>query len=180
MLNKKGEVAEYIRCPRCELNFIRKKDKLCSVCKREMEMAYHQKGEDDLDLGVDFEVCPVCKTNFIREDEDMCASCVRERDIDRVLHGTDVVETDAVEDEFEGEQDSKEEDEFGDMVGVTDEDELDVELDDLDLDISIEEDEMDFEDLESEEEIEEDIEEDDFEDDFLEEDDFDEDDDEDD
>ena len=77
-MNKKGEVAEYIRCPRCELNFIRKKDKLCSVCKREMETAYQHKGEDDLDLGIDFEVCPVCKTNFIREDEDMCASCVRE------------------------------------------------------------------------------------------------------
>lgn len=27
----------YIRCPRCELNYIQKKDKYCSVCKAEME-----------------------------------------------------------------------------------------------------------------------------------------------
>ena len=26
----------YIRCPRCELNYIEKKDKLCSVCKAEL------------------------------------------------------------------------------------------------------------------------------------------------
>lgn len=59
----------YIRCPRCELNFIQKKDKYCSVCKAEMEAK-----KDDLD-DVDLELCPICKTNYIQPDEIMCASC---------------------------------------------------------------------------------------------------------
>ena len=28
---------KYIKCPRCELNYIVKKDKFCEVCKQEMK-----------------------------------------------------------------------------------------------------------------------------------------------
>ena len=28
---------QYIKCPRCELNYIVKKDKFCEVCKQEMK-----------------------------------------------------------------------------------------------------------------------------------------------
>ena len=84
---KKGEImAEkkpvYIRCPRCELNFILKKDKLCSVCKAELT----SKGEDYID-DLDLELCPICKTNYIQADEVMCASCMKERALDSELHG---------------------------------------------------------------------------------------------
>lgn len=64
----------YIRCPRCELNFIQKKDKLCSVCIAEMS-ANREDNFDDMDL----ELCPVCKTNYIQSDEVMCATCLKER-----------------------------------------------------------------------------------------------------
>ena len=62
----------YIRCPRCELNYIQKKDKYCSVCKAEME------AKKDLEDDIDLELCPICKTNYIQQDEIMCASCLKE------------------------------------------------------------------------------------------------------
>ena len=73
----------YVRCPRCELNFILKKEKLCSVCKAELSA----KGEDYIDE-LDLELCPICKTNYIQPDEVMCASCMKERSLDNELHGS--------------------------------------------------------------------------------------------
>ena len=66
----------YIRCPRCELNYILKKDKLCNVCKMEMKALGTLGAEENQDL----EICPICKTNYITSDEEMCASCQRERE----------------------------------------------------------------------------------------------------
>ena len=69
---------EYVRCPRCELNYINKKDKLCKVCQMELQNRGTNSSLDseDLELGV----CPVCKTNYISEDEIMCAVCLREKE----------------------------------------------------------------------------------------------------
>jgi hypothetical protein len=63
----------YVRCPRCELNYIEKKDKLCSVCKAELS-ANKDQFVNDLDL----ELCPICKTNYIQPDEIMCATCLKD------------------------------------------------------------------------------------------------------
>ena len=63
----------YVRCPRCELNYIQKKDKFCSVCKAEMEAKRDY--ADDID---DLELCPICKTNYIQPDEIMCVNCLKE------------------------------------------------------------------------------------------------------
>ena len=65
----------YIRCPRCELNYILKKDKLCNVCKLEMKALGSLAAEENLDL----ELCPICKINYIGPDEVMCPSCMKER-----------------------------------------------------------------------------------------------------
>ena len=62
----------YIRCPRCELNYILKKDKFCNVCKSEMQA----RGERYEDL--DMELCPICHTNFLNSDEQICESCREE------------------------------------------------------------------------------------------------------
>lgn len=67
---------QYIRCPRCELNFIPKKEKLCSVCQAELS-ANKEELIDELDL----ELCPICKTNYIQSDEIMCSNCLKERGI---------------------------------------------------------------------------------------------------
>ena len=64
----------YIRCPRCELNYIEKKDKLCSVCKAELSA-----NKEDFIGDLDLELCPICKTNYIQPDEIMCATCLKEQ-----------------------------------------------------------------------------------------------------
>ena len=63
----------YIRCPRCELNYIDKKDKFCNVCKQEMK-ANGDAFYDDLEM----ELCPICHFNLITHDQDMCDSCREE------------------------------------------------------------------------------------------------------
>ena len=62
----------YIRCPRCELNYIQKKDKLCNVCKSELE------ARGDMYNELDMELCPICHTNFLNADEQICESCREE------------------------------------------------------------------------------------------------------
>ena len=69
---KKMRKPEYKRCPRCELNFIRKSEKLCSVCQAELD----SKGSYVSDL--DLELCPICKTNYIQPGEIMCDTCLKE------------------------------------------------------------------------------------------------------
>ena len=68
----------YIRCPRCELNFILKKDKYCQVCKQEMQaLATNFADESGKEMGL----CPICKVNFVTEDETVCSTCMSETDL---------------------------------------------------------------------------------------------------
>ena len=62
----------YIRCPRCELNYIKKSDQYCDVCKRELKLI-----ESDDDIG-DLELCSICKINFVQNGEEVCDSCKHE------------------------------------------------------------------------------------------------------
>lgn len=117
----------YIRCPRCELNYIEKKEKLCSVCKAELS-AHKDEFVGDLDL----ELCPICKTNYIQPDEIMCASCLRDHQADDEDVNTDwddYLSRDEEEIVYDDE-------ETGDMASVTDIDSVDSGLDD-DLDTGI-------------------------------------------
>ena len=59
----------FIKCPRCELNYIQEGEQYCSVCKREM------KGElkDD-----PYELCSVCNENPALQGKDMCLFCLKE------------------------------------------------------------------------------------------------------
>ncbi len=59
----------FIKCPRCELNYIREEEQYCSVCKREM------KGEAREDP---FELCSVCNENPVMPGKDVCQMCYRE------------------------------------------------------------------------------------------------------
>lgn len=137
---------DYIRCPRCELNFIQKKDKYCSVCKA--EMSADPGAFDDLDS----EICPICKTNFIRPDEIMCTQCAKEHSID----GANIISHDDWDTYTEGEDDgvASVEEETGDMASVTDLDEVD-DLEETDLPEINEEFEFDEDDEPDDEEEEE-------------------------
>jgi hypothetical protein len=67
----------YIRCPRCELNFILKEEDVCSVCKSELSAARDEEMDD-----FDMEVCPICKSNYITVDEVMCETCAKDKSDD--------------------------------------------------------------------------------------------------
>jgi len=73
---KVDEKPVYIICPRCELNYITKKDGHCKVCKAEMGLI------DAATLVVDVaddeeRLCPSCNLNYIAEDENICFLCLK-------------------------------------------------------------------------------------------------------
>lgn len=59
----------FIKCPRCELNYIREEEQYCPVCKREM------KGESREDP---FELCSICNENPVMPGKDVCYICYKE------------------------------------------------------------------------------------------------------
>lgn len=64
-------MTKYIKCPRCELNYIDPRQDMCDVCKAELGEPLNTFTDEEEDL----ELCPVCKRNFISFDEDMCQEC---------------------------------------------------------------------------------------------------------
>ena len=159
---------EYVRCPRCELNFIDKKEKLCKVCQAELKAKGTQTMSDEeaLEMGL----CPVCKTNYITDEEDMCAECARERDLqnDRIDGlGDDDEETDIGEENWrkyiENDDIETEDDEFGDMTSIADADDLDDEdsMDFKDDEMDEIDDMDDFDDFEDLDDLDDDFDEDD-------------------
>ena len=149
----------YIRCPRCELNYITKEEKFCSVCKQEMQVGGGN-SFDELDL----ELCPICKTNYIQPDEIMCSSCLQERSSDPNFEESDEWDKYVNRDEDEESSDTQDE-EIGEMSSVKmlgiDDDDLDSGLDDDDdLDALAIDDEDDKDDLKDDDDY------DDFEDDY--------------
>ena len=55
----------YIKCPRCELNYIPDTERYCSVCKREM------RGEDEHE---ELELCSACGEHPVVPGEELCAA----------------------------------------------------------------------------------------------------------
>lgn len=58
-----------IKCPRCELNYIREDEGFCKICKREM------KGESRQD---EIEMCTVCNEAPALPGKDVCLFCLKE------------------------------------------------------------------------------------------------------
>ena len=155
----------YIRCPRCELNYILKKDKFCSVCKAEMQV-----GGGELDDS-DMELCPICKTNYIGSDEVMCPTCMQERNFNPDSDES-VEDWEAYVNRDENDDFVAPDEETGDMASVKDLDDDDTDFDDDDLVFS-DHDDDDFDD-DDKDSYTDDDDDDDFDDDF---DDYDDDDD---
>ncbi|MBR1708732.1 MAG: hypothetical protein IJ719_07890 [Clostridia bacterium] len=59
----------FIKCPRCELNYIPEDEEYCPVCKREM------KGERHEEL---VELCSICNENPVMPGRDVCIECYKE------------------------------------------------------------------------------------------------------
>lgn len=76
----------FIKCPRCELNYIREEEQYCSVCKREMKGEAH----DD-----PFELCSICNENPVMPGKDVCLLCYKEMTQQQGLRDDTVDEADA-------------------------------------------------------------------------------------
>ena len=70
----------YIKCPRCDLNYIQEEEEYCNVCKAELKMGPKLlfANDDDEEMSEETELCPVCKQNYIRINENMCKACLQE------------------------------------------------------------------------------------------------------
>lgn len=60
-----------VKCPRCDINFIREEEQYCSICKREM------KGEMPKDDAV--EMCIECGEHPAAPGEELCVYCLNDR-----------------------------------------------------------------------------------------------------
>ena len=76
----------FIKCPRCELNYIREEEQYCSVCKREMKGEAH----DD-----PFELCSICNENPVMPGKDVCYMCYKEMSQQQGLRDDSIEEQEA-------------------------------------------------------------------------------------
>lgn len=134
-------MVRYMKCPRCELNYIdAEKQEYCDVCLKEMkgiatDIDEIEETEDDLPT----ELCPVCGENMMRPGEKMCEECRKKA-------------------EYEAEEpDPDEDDEWREYLDDDTDAELDSEIGEIDETFD---EEFDESDEESEEEYENDDEED--------------------
>ncbi len=69
-------MVRYIKCPRCELNYIdAEKQEYCDVCLKEMKGLATSDDIDETEEDAATELCPVCGENMMRPGEKMCEEC---------------------------------------------------------------------------------------------------------
>ena len=73
---------KFIKCPRCELNYIREDEGYCPVCKREMKGERHD----------DVELCSICNENPVIPGRDICIECLKEMNAQRQSNDEDTNE----------------------------------------------------------------------------------------
>lgn len=70
-------MVRYIKCPRCELNYIdAEKQEYCDVCLKELKgipTDFDEIEQEEEDLPT--ELCPICGENMMRPGEKMCDEC---------------------------------------------------------------------------------------------------------
>ena len=94
-----------IKCPRCDLNYIREDEKYCKVCLREL------KGESRSE---EIELCSICNEEPALPGKDVCLFCLREMN----------KSNSAEESETETEAESVDTNAIGDMDDVSSMDEI--------------------------------------------------------
>ncbi len=161
---------DYIKCPRCELNYIKRGEEYCAVCKAELkkgpQLVFAVDDEDESDL---LELCPVCHQNYIKPGEKMCEKCLEEKEYKDNREDPD----DESWKEYLDNDDDEEEEEDEEMLSLNklaeeegdllEEEEEDIEEEEIDDDFDIPEvNEADFEYDEDEEEEEDEEDDEDF------------------
>ena len=77
-------MVRYIKCPRCELNYIDgEKQDYCDVCLKELKGLPTDADEiEEAEEDMPTELCPVCGENMMRTGEKMCEECRKKADYD--------------------------------------------------------------------------------------------------
>ena len=90
-------MANYILCPRCELNFIdADTQEYCDVCVKELsgEKTFAD-GFDMEEIAEETELCPVCGENYMVLGEKMCEECKKKSDYEEEIDEEDEDKEDA-------------------------------------------------------------------------------------
>ena len=66
-------MVKIMKCPRCDLNYIREGEKVCRVCARELKLGLS--ATDDTE-----EICAACGERPALPGKDLCAKCLRDRE----------------------------------------------------------------------------------------------------
>ena len=76
-------MANYVICPRCELNFIDEDEQeFCDVCLKELSGEKLLADDFEEEIDEEMELCPVCGENHMRLGEKMCEECRMKADYD--------------------------------------------------------------------------------------------------
>ena len=102
---------QLIKCPRCDLNYIREDEKYCKVCLREL------KGEKNAD---EVELCSICNEEPALPGRDVCLFCLKEMNKSNSLP----------EEQEEGSNEPVDTNSIGDMDSVSGMDEIIPEVED--------------------------------------------------
>ena len=149
----------YIKCPRCELNYIEEDKELCEVCLAEKQ-GRHLRFADEIDeIDIDdsekTKICPICGEQYIYPTEKCCEDCkdknlLAEDDLEpdveqeddewRKYLDEDIRELE-LEEELQEELDESIDEEFEDELLEEDIKDYDDDINDLDDDYDDEEDE---------------------------------------
>ena len=84
-----------VKCPRCDLNYIREDEKYCKICLRELKGEKH---EDEVEL------CSICNEAPVLPGKDVCLFCFKEMsksnssDDSQAESGPEGIEPDAIGD----------------------------------------------------------------------------------
>ena len=69
-------MANYILCPRCDLNYILDTEDYCAVCKADLKIGpklmFSAQDDDDISEKI---LCPSCRTRYIDIEEELCEYC---------------------------------------------------------------------------------------------------------
>ena len=102
---------QLVKCPRCDLNYIREDEKYCKVCLREL------KGEKNAD---EVELCSICNEEPALPGRDVCLFCLKDMNKSNSLP----------EEQEEGSAEPVDTNSIGDMDSVSGMDEIIPEVED--------------------------------------------------
>jgi len=107
-------MSDYIKCPRCELNYIHKDQQYCEICKAELGLGPELVFAVESEKEETFKLCPICKQVNIKEDEEMCEKCRENRDFktDQIDYDNDEGWKNYVNDDIADEEEEETEEEI--------------------------------------------------------------------